>query len=48
VGEMLIIPARLEKCDTPEPLRRWHRVDLFEADGYKQLLRSLRHYAQVE
>jgi hypothetical protein len=43
-GEMFIIPIRLEKCDTPEPLRRWHRVDLFEEDGYKKLIRSLQRY----
>ncbi|MBI5944831.1 MAG: toll/interleukin-1 receptor domain-containing protein [Chloroflexi bacterium] len=46
VGETFIIPARLEECDSPESLSRWQRVDLFEADGYKRLLRSLR--AQVE
>lgn len=43
-GEVFIIPARLEKCDMPEPLRRLHRVDLFEADGCKKLIRSLRKY----
>lgn len=41
-GEIFIIPARLEKCDMPEPLRRWQRVDLFEAGGYKKLLRTLK------
>lgn len=41
-SEIFIIPARLEKCDTPEPLRRWQRVDLFEADGYKKLLSVLK------
>ena len=45
-GETFIIPARLEKCDTPESLRRWHRVDLFEEDGYKKLIRSLRRYVR--
>ena len=43
-GEIFIIPARLEMCDTPEPLRRWQRVDLFEADGYKNLMSALRKY----
>jgi hypothetical protein len=38
---IFIIPARLEACDLPEALRRWQRVDLFEADGYPQLLRAL-------
>jgi hypothetical protein len=40
-GEIFIIPARLELCDMPESLRRWQRVDLFEAEGYKQLLNGL-------
>ena len=40
-GEIFIIPARLEPCDMPESLRRWQRVDLFEAEGYKQLLNGL-------
>ena len=39
-GEIFIIPARLEKCNVPEPLCQWQRVDLFEADGYKKLLDS--------
>jgi hypothetical protein len=42
-GETFLIPARLEKCEMPEPVRRWQRADLFEADGYKQLIRALRH-----
>jgi len=41
-GGISIIPARLEKCDTPEPLRRWQRVDLFEANGYKKLIGAFR------
>jgi len=41
-SDIFIIPARLEKCDTPEPLRRWQCVDLFEADGYKKLLSALK------
>jgi len=45
---VLIVPARLERCDTPEPLRRWQRVDLFEAHGYKKLLNALRkHKASI-
>ena len=45
-GGMFIIPLRLEECDMPEPLRRWHRVDLFEAGGYKKLIHSLRRYVE--
>ncbi len=40
-GEIFIIPARLEECDTLESLRRWHWVDLFEDDGYEKLTQSL-------
>jgi hypothetical protein len=43
-GEIFIIPARLEKCDLPNSLRHLHRVDLFEADGYKKLMSALRKH----
>jgi hypothetical protein len=39
-----IIPVRLEECETPEPLRCWQRVDLFEEDGYEKLLAALREH----
>lgn len=41
-GVSFLIPARLEICELPETLRRWQCVDLFEEDGYKQLIRVLR------
>ena len=41
-NEIFIIPARLENCDTPDSLRHLHRVDLFEANGYKKLMQALR------
>jgi HD-GYP domain-containing protein (c-di-GMP phosphodiesterase class II) len=40
-GEIFIVPARLEECETLESLRKWHWVDLFEEDGYKSLIRAL-------
>jgi hypothetical protein len=40
--ESFLIPARLERCAMPQPLGRWQRVDLFEADGYGKLLSALR------
>lgn len=40
-GEIFIIPARLEECDTLESLRKLHWVDLFEDEGYKKLKQSL-------
>jgi hypothetical protein len=41
-GEIFIIPVRLEKCEMPEPLSHLHRVDLFEPNGFKKLLRALK------
>jgi len=40
-GEIFIIPARLEECETLESLRHLHWVDLFEEGGYEKLKRSL-------
>ncbi|MGE5776809.1 MAG: toll/interleukin-1 receptor domain-containing protein [Chloroflexota bacterium] len=40
-GACFIIPALLERCDLPDALRRWQRVDLFEARGYKKLVSAL-------
>ena len=45
-GEIFVIPARLEECDTLESLRKWHWVDLFESDGRGRLMRAL--YARAE
>jgi serine/threonine protein kinase len=44
-GEIFIIPARLEECDTLESLRKWHWVDLFEPTGYKRLMLALNEKA---
>ena len=41
-NEIFIIPTRLENCDIPDSLRHLHRVDLFEANGYKKLMQALR------
>jgi hypothetical protein len=43
-GLTFLIPARLEICELPEPLRPWQCVDLFEADGYKKLIRVLKKW----
>lgn len=40
-GAVFIIPVRLEECSIPDRLTRWHWVNVFTDDGYKQLLRSL-------
>lgn len=44
-GDIFIIPARLEVCDSPESLKKWHWVDLFEDNGYDMLMRALRSRA---
>lgn len=46
-GAIFIVPVRLEKCETPEPLRRWQRVDLFETGGFKKLLTALKEHIAV-
>ena len=38
---IFLIPARLDACDVPERLNRWHWVDLHEQQGYERLLASL-------
>jgi hypothetical protein len=43
--EIFIVPARLEKCETLESLRKWHWVDLFENDGYNKLIYALQKQA---
>ncbi len=45
-GEIFIIPARLEECNVPQSLQRWHWVDLFEEDGYVRLINALRMRAE--
>jgi hypothetical protein len=45
-GDIFIIPARLEDCDTLDSLRKWHWVDLFEENGYSSLIRALRARAE--
>jgi hypothetical protein len=44
---IFIIPVCLEKCEMPEPLGRWQRVDLFEPNGYKKLLSALKTHAAL-
>ena len=43
---LFIIPVLLETCEMPESLGRWQRVDLFESNGYKKLIRALNEYVQ--
>jgi hypothetical protein len=40
-GSIFLVPARLEECDVPLRLNRYHWVNLFEENGYKRLKRAL-------
>ena len=42
-GIIYIIPLRLEECSVPTRLAQWHRIDLYSANGYGELLKALRH-----
>lgn len=44
-GEIFLIPARLGPCDMPAILHRWQCVDLFEAHGYRKLMRAFQEWA---
>ncbi len=41
-GTLFIIPLRLEHCDIPERLSRWHSVNLHDEQGYVRLIDALR------
>jgi TIR domain len=40
-GAIFLIPVKLEDCDVPDRLRRWHWVNLHETNGYEKLVSSL-------
>jgi hypothetical protein len=40
-GTIFLIPLRLNRCEVPDRLRRWHWVDLFEDGGFQRLLSAL-------
>lgn len=40
-GTIYIIPLKLEECDVPQRLQKWHWVNLFDEHGYDKLMRSL-------
>jgi hypothetical protein len=46
-GAIFIIPLRLEECEVPDRLSRWHWVNYFEAQGYGKLLRALQTRADA-
>lgn len=44
-GTIYLIPVRLEACQPPTRLERWHYVDLFMDGGFERLLLSLQYIA---
>jgi len=46
-GTIFLIPLKLEECDVPERLSRWHWVNYFEKSGYKKLLDALHMRAET-
>ena len=46
-GTIYLIPVRLEECEVPTRLGRWHRVDLFEERGFEKLIQSLKRRAET-
>jgi predicted GTPase len=44
-GTTFVIPIKLEECDVPQRLRRWHWVNYFETSGHERLVRALQHRA---
>jgi len=47
-GTIFLIPLKLEECDVPERLGRWHWVNYYEENGYERLMSSLRMRAKTE
>ena len=45
-GRIFLIPVRLQPCEAPSRLSRYHWVDLFEREGYLRLMRGLKHCAE--
>jgi hypothetical protein len=45
-GDIYVIPVRLEECEVPRALSKWHYADLFREGGYELLLNSLNARAQ--
>jgi len=41
-GKIFLIPVRLEECEVPMRLARFHWVDLYRQNGYEKLLKSIK------
>jgi TIR domain len=44
-GTIFLIPLRLEECEFPEQLKRWHWVNVYEEGGYERLRKALQFRA---
>ncbi len=44
-GAIFVVPLRLDECEVPERLARWHWVNWFDARGPERLQRALRRRA---
>ena len=40
-GRIYFIPVRLENCQIPIKLRKFHWVEFFEGDGMEKLLKAI-------
>ncbi len=45
-GTIYIVPIKLEDCDLPEKLSRWHYAEYFKDGGYDKLLKAIRKRAE--
>ena len=46
-GQIFLIPIKIEECDVPERLSRFHWVELYKPGGYELLLKALRARADT-
>jgi hypothetical protein len=46
-GKLFLIPLKLEECEVPERLSKWHWNNYFDKNGYEKLLEALQ-YAQEQ
>jgi hypothetical protein len=44
-GTIYVVPVRLDDCEVPDRLRRWHWVNLFEENGFDKLTAALKRRA---
>ena len=41
-GSIFIVPLKLEECDVPQRLSRWHWIEYFAPEAHDRLIRALR------